>query len=846
MNNGTKQHIDAARQVLVGKVPDPKAQVEQITNALIYKFMSDMDLQAVEAGGKASFFVEGYEQYAWRKIMDLRLSGQERLDLYVRGLDSMAGNLHLPDLFRAIMKGAFLPYRDPETLNLFLKEINWFTYENSENLGDAYEYLLSVLGSQGAAGQFRTPRHIIDFMVAVMGPKKDEKILDPACGTAGFLISAYKYITAQHQEKGLTPDEKQKLAGNLVGYDISPDMVKISQVNMYLHNFPDPKIYEYDTLTSEARWDDDFDVIMANPPFMSPKGGIRPHQRFAIQANRSEVLFVDYIMEHLTPHGRAAVIVPEGIIFQSQNAYKNLRKMLVEENYLYAVVSLPAGVFQPYSGVKTSILFMDRDFAKRSDSILFVEVENDGFDLGAQRNPIEKNDLPKALNIITKFRNESKFENVSDHFAFSVKKDRIKNESDFGLSGSRYKDNGNIKKGKWPLIPLGDQDVFRIESGGTPNTSKPEYWGGDIHWVTLVDLPAENLITVIDKTERTITKLGLDNSSAKLIPQNSVLISSRATIGRIAINKIELATNQGFKNIIIQDYSKISPNYLAYMLTSLVDRMKELGTGGTYKEISKSNLATLEIPLPPLEIQQEIVKELDGYQKIIAGARMVVENWKPHIEIDPTWAMVELGEVCEFNPPKNEVNILNNDTLVSFIPMQDLNENQMYFSPQAERKLKDVYSSYTFFKDGDVLLARVTPCFENGKSGIARGLKNGIGFGSSEIFVFRPKHGIVYSEWIYYWISKSKFMNIGKSHMSGTSGLQRLTKDFVLTYRIPLPKKEKQKEIIEQITYEQRIIDLNNDLINMHKKRINEKISEIWGEVMKDQRMKREEEWKSM
>ena len=315
MNNGTKQHIDAARQVLVGKVPDPKAQVEQITNALIYKFMSDMDLQAVEAGGKASFFVEGYEQYAWRKIMDLRLSGQERLDLYVRGLDSMAGNLHLPDLFRAIMKGAFLPYRDPETLNLFLKEINWFTYENSENLGDAYEYLLSVLGSQGAAGQFRTPRHIIDFMVAVMGPKKDEKILDPACGTAGFLISAYKYITAQHQEKGLTPDEKQKLAGNLVGYDISPDMVKISQVNMYLHNFPDPKIYEYDTLTSEARWDDDFDVIMANPPFMSPKGGIRPHQRFAIQANRSEVLFVDYIMEHLTPHGRAAVIVRKASSF---------------------------------------------------------------------------------------------------------------------------------------------------------------------------------------------------------------------------------------------------------------------------------------------------------------------------------------------------------------------------------------------------------------------------------------------------------------------------------------------------------------------------------------------------
>jgi type I restriction enzyme M protein len=833
MNNGTKQHIDAARQVLVGKVPDPKAQVEQITNALIYKFMSDMDLQAVEAGGKASFFVEGYEQYAWRKIMDLRLSGQERLDLYVRGLDSMAGNPHLPDLFRAIMKGAFLPYRDPETLNLFLKEINWFTYENSENLGDAYEYLLSVLGSQGAAGQFRTPRHIIDFMVAVMGPKKDEKILDPACGTAGFLISAYKYIAAQHQEKGLTPDEKQKLASNLVGYDISPDMVRISQVNMYLHNFPDPQIYEYDTLTSEARWDDDFDVIMANPPFMSPKGGIRPHQRFAIQANRSEVLFVDYIMEHLTPHGRAAVIVPEGIIFQSANAYKGLRKMLVEENYLYAVVSLPAGVFQPYSGVKTSILFMDRDFAKRSDSILFVEVENDGFDLGAQRNPIEKNDLPNIIEVIREFYNGEQNLSLINPKSTIVSKSEIANTKDFNLSRARYIKVIKNGKAKWEFVEIGK--IADVIPGQSPR--------GEFYNTKGMGIPFYQ-----GKTEFTEKYLGKPKTwtteTTRIANKNDILMSVRAPVGPVNISTQEICIGRGLAAIRVNKDLALN-DYIFYILKDYEKSIKG-NTGSTFSSINKRDIQEIKIPLPPIEIQQEIVEELDGYQKIIDGARMVVENWKPHIEIDPTWAMVELGEVCEFNPPKNEVNILNNDTLVSFIPMQDLNENQMYFSPQAERKLKDVYSSYTFFKDGDVLLARVTPCFENGKSGIARGLKNGIGFGSSEIFVFRPKHGIVYSEWIYYWISKSKFMNIGKSHMSGTSGLQRLTKDFVLTYRIPLPKKEKQKEIIEQITYEQRIIDLNNDLINMHKKRINEKISEIWGEVMKDQRMKREEEWKSM
>lgn len=208
----------------------------------------------------------------------------------------------------------------------------------------------------------------------------------------------------------LTPDERKQLARNIVGYDISPDMVRLSLVNMYLHGFHTPQIYEYDTLTYEDRWNEIFDVILANPPFMSPKGGIRPHSRFQIQANRSEVLFVDYIAEHLTINGRAGIIVPEGIIFQSAKAYKTLRKNLVENWGLFAVVSLPPGIFNPYSGVKTSILFLDRSRAKRTDEILFVKVENDGFDLGAQRRKIDKNDLPEAYRILKKWQKGEKEE----------------------------------------------------------------------------------------------------------------------------------------------------------------------------------------------------------------------------------------------------------------------------------------------------------------------------------------------------------------------------------------------------------------------------------------------------
>ncbi len=359
----TRRRIDTCRDILVGKVPDPKSQVEQITIALIYKFMDDMDTEAESLGGARSFFAGDFARYGWAKLMAPAMGGFDMIALYTEAIGRMNENPGVPALFRDIFKNAYLPYRDPETLRAFLKEIDGFTYDHSERLGDAFEYLLSVLGSQGDAGQFRTPRHIIDFMVEVIDPKKNESVLDPACGTAGFLISAWKHILKQNgkQRPGdqLTPAARTALAAGIRGYDISPDMVRLSLVNLYLHGFSDPHIVEYDTLTSDERWNETADVILANPPFMSPKGGIKPHKRFSVQATRSEVLFVDYIAEHLNPQGRAAIVVPEGIIFQSGTAYKQLREMLVK-HALIAVVSLPAGVFNPYSGVKTSILILDK------------------------------------------------------------------------------------------------------------------------------------------------------------------------------------------------------------------------------------------------------------------------------------------------------------------------------------------------------------------------------------------------------------------------------------------------------------------------------------------------------
>ncbi|MBM2813313.1 MAG: putative type restriction enzymeP protein [Ignavibacteria bacterium] len=849
LDTETKRRIDTARDILVGKVPDPKSQVEQITIALIYKFMDDMDKESIGWGGKASYFTGDFQKYSWSNLMNPKIGGAERYSLFEEGLKKLPlhPDLHFPDFFRKIFEGAKVPYSNIETLNLFLKTINEFNYDHSERLGDAFEYLLSVLSSQGDAGQFRTPRHIIDFIVAALEPKKNESILDPACGTAGFLISAYNYIRlnlapsdffdymisrtksngnsessissnhnnhtnhTNHSSDNLTPQEKKKLINNFSGYDISPDMVRLSLVNMYLHNFTNPKIYEYDTLTSEDRWGEYFDVIMANPPFMSPKGGIKPHKKFTMQANRSEVLFVDYIAEHIMPgNGRAGVIVPEGIIFQSANAYKSLRKMLVDNDYLYAVVSLPAGIFQPYSGVKTSILLLDRAIAKKSDNILFIKVENDGFSLGAQRKEIEKNDLTAALQLITNYKLRiTKGESITidddnvirnSQFVIVSKADIAKN-GDYNLSIDRYGKVDDLRKMKYEMVDFEEL----IEDVKYSNK------------ILKSDFLDNGKYPIIDQSENYIAGYWNNEKDVFKITKPIIIFGDHTRIFKYIDVDFVLGAD-GVK--ILQPKDIIEPKFFYFCLKNLI--IKNLGYSRHYKELKEA-----KIPLPPLSIQQEIVAKIENYQKIIDGAKQIVANYKPQIDIEPDWEMVELGEVCEVNPKKSEIKDLDANTMVSFVPMSDLSDDGYYFQTKEEKIFSEVYGGYTYFKNEDVLLAKVTPCFENGKAGIAKNLINGIGFGSSEYYVFRSNHKIL-PIWIFLNVTTPTFKKLGKDSMTGTGGLQRVPKDFVQTFKIPLPPLEIQQEIVSRIENEQKLVDANKELIKIFEQKIKDEINKLW------------------
>ncbi len=809
----TKRKIDSARDVLVGKIPNPQAQVEQITTALIYKFMDDMDERAKTLGGKARFFVGEYEKYSWRKILDPRIGGQERMNLYSEAVQKLSQNSALPQIFRDVFKDAFVPYRDPETLSLFLKEINWFDYHHSEELGNAYEYLLSILGSQGDAGQFRTPRHIIDFIVEAVDPKKDETVLDPACGTAGFLISAYNHILKENgglnKESSLTPDERARLLKNFTGYDISPEMVRLSLVNMYLHGFVQPRIEEYDTLTYEDHWNDDYDVILANPPFMTPKGGVRPHKRFQIQANRAEVLFVDYIAEHLKPSGRAGIVVPEGIIFQTGSAYKSLRKMLIEEQGLWAVISLPAGVFQPYSGVKTSILLLDKTRAKKANEILFVEIKNDGT-AGATRKAIDKNDIPAALEIIKSWRDSKKSE--SEHGLY-VSKDEILNKG-YDLSVGKYKSQKEYA-GQFNYVPLSE---FLVEEKERVKNQDVQVWS-----------VSNTKGFVRDGTQFNHAVASADTSNYKIIKHGFFAYNpSRINVGSIALNKEQ---SQGAVSPMYVVFSikneTLDGEYLFRVLKSQTFNSHVLNNarGGVRQQLKFQDLLDIKIPVPNLDDQKRLVKELDAYQKMIDSAKLIVSNWEPKFNVNPSWPNVELGSLTkEFQYGTSSKSADNGEVVC--LRMGNIQNGQIDWSNIKYASPNEDLEKY-LLQNGDVLFNRTNSPKLVGKTGIFKGNKKAIFAG----YLIRIKYDKtkILGDYLNYCLNSKEakeFYRLNKTDGVSQSNINAKTLSH---FNLPLPSLEEQKQIIEKIENELSLINSNGQLIELYKQKSDDVISEVWG-----------------
>jgi len=802
LDSETKRRIDTARDILVGKVPDPKSQVEQITIALIYKFMDDMDAESEELGGERKFFAGEFAKYGWAKLMRSGLGGHEILGLYADAIARMPQNPGIPPLFRDIFKNAYLPYRDPETLRAFLKIIDDFEYDHSERLGDAFEYLLSVLGSQGEAGQFRTPRHIIDFIVSIVNPMKNETVLDPACGTAGFLISSYKHILAANRgadgNSTLTPDERGRLADNFMGYDISPDMVRLSLANMYLHGFPDPHISEYDTLTSQDRWNEYADVILANPPFMSPKGGIKPHNRFSVQSKRSEVLFVDYMVEHLTPGGRAGIVVPEGIIFQGGTAYQQLREMLVQD-WLVGVISLPSGVFQPYSGVKTSVLILDGQLARSQPGILFSAIEDIGVSLGIKRVVIAKNDLPHVLQDYLAFRSGRE---VSPCSWIADREEVLANGCN--LTGNLYRIREQA--GAVEYVRLGS--VCAITKGKFSSTKTP---AGPYPLI----VTAEDPLTSADYQFE---------GDAVCVPLISATGHGRASIKRLHYGTGKFALANLLAAVQPLPESGLDVRFLHFALDAVKEELAGLMRGAANVSMKVGDLAAFRIPLPSTQKQDAIVAEIEGYQAVIEGAQAVLDHYRPHIAIRQEWPTAPLGEIAEVKLGKMLDQAKHRDgQLMPYarnvsvrwgsVDTHDLPE--MYF----EEDELERYGLVT----GDVLVC------EGGQPGRAAVWDGSIPNLKYQKAVHRVRFLVPYEPAILVFLLQEMVMSGSLDGWLAGTTIKHLTLESFKRLPVPVPSVAEQRDIVDEIEAEQRLVAANRELVARFELKTRDSIAQVWG-----------------
>ncbi|MDC8451456.1 MAG: type I restriction-modification system subunit M [Candidatus Nitrosotalea sp.] len=435
-----------------GGISNPLQAIEQMSYLIFMKRLEDEDVKREQ---NSKLLEEKYysvfksnEDCKWSKWTGM--SAEKMLE-HVR--DTVFPFLRKLDggeksIYHKYMKDASFTIPTASLLVEAVKIINdmHIKEQNRDTQGDIYEYLLSQLQTAGKNGQFRTPRHIIKMMVEILEPKYGDKICDPACGTAGFLVASYEHIIRQNTSKGISEghyggdklNEKQwKILENetFYGFDFDQTMVRISLMNLMMHGISSPNIEQKNTLSKRYDESNSYDVVLANPPFKGSIDESEIGENFRTQTKKTELLFLELMYNLLTNGGRCSVIVPDGVLFGNSKAHKKIRELLLDKCRLDAVISMPSGVFKPYAGVSTAVLFFTK--GEPTKEVWFYDMESDGFSLDDKRTQTDKNDIP---DIIEKFKNRNKEKNYDrkkKYFFISVKE--IK-ENNYDLSISKYKE----------------------------------------------------------------------------------------------------------------------------------------------------------------------------------------------------------------------------------------------------------------------------------------------------------------------------------------------------------------------------------------------------------------------
>ena len=444
--------------IWTGGISSPTSVVEQVTYLMFMKLLDDNEIKkegnasALGIQYKSKIFKEGnfaiddegnmsipYEHLRWHNFKnDEPTIMFETVRTYVFPFIKTVNGEGKDTAFSRFMNEAVFLIPTPKVLAVCVDTLSEIDMSNKDIMGDVYEYCLGKMSSAGQLGQFRTPRHIVDMMVQLVKPAVNDTILDPAMGTAGFLLGCAKYIN-KHYEKELYNKENRNHYNKTMfsGFDTDPSMLRIGAMNMLLHGVEEPTIGRQDSLSDDNEVRDYYSLILANPPFTGSvfQEDISKDILALCKTKKTELLFLALFIKSLKIGGRCACIVPDGVLFGSSNAHKSIRKELIENNRLQAVISMPSGVFKPYAGVSTAVLVFTKDPAG-TDDVWFYDMKADGFSLDDKRGPVTENDIP---DILSRFNNlDAERDRERTEQSFFVPKQEIV-DNDYDLSINKYK-----------------------------------------------------------------------------------------------------------------------------------------------------------------------------------------------------------------------------------------------------------------------------------------------------------------------------------------------------------------------------------------------------------------------
>lgn len=434
--------------IWAGGITNPLTVIEQLTYLMFIKSLDDKELEnesfaALSGTSMPNIFDDDKQELRWSKFKDKH--PKEIYEIVSTKvfpfIKKLGGNND--SAFARYMEDAMFLIPTPQLLQKIVTGLDDLYEHDIKDLdmkGDLFEYMLGKIATAGQNGQFRTPKHIRDMMVALIAPSPKDKLCDPACGTAGFLVSAAEYIRGKYESTMKGEDWEHFSSTMFTGYDMDRTMLRISAMNLMLHSIENPNITYKDSVSKENKDIELYDVILANPPFTGniDQEGIADNLKTIADTKKTELLFVALFLRMLKKGGRCSCIVPDGVLFGSTKAHKSLRKELVEKHNLQAIISMPSGVFKPYAGVSTAVLAFTKTGAGGTDKVWFYDMKSDGFSLDDKRNDLGHNgDID---DIIARYHNlKDETDRKRTEQSFLVSKDDIAG-NDYDLSINRYKE----------------------------------------------------------------------------------------------------------------------------------------------------------------------------------------------------------------------------------------------------------------------------------------------------------------------------------------------------------------------------------------------------------------------